>query len=95
MKNIMGKIGTWLMNFITDRSHKVRANGVLSYKSTVKSGVPQGTIIGPLLFLIMIDDISEVDMESIINTFGDDSKLVTKLIPLKTVRSCKKASIKS
>ena len=91
----MGKIGTWLMNLITDRTHKVWANGELSYKSTVKSGVSQGTVIGPLLFLIMIDDISEVDMESIINAFADDKKLVIKLTPLRIARNFKKVSTKS
>ena len=67
------------MNFVSDRTHKVWANNELSHEAKVISGVPQGTVIKPLLLLIMIDDISEINMEAIINAFADDSKVGLKI----------------
>ena len=49
---ITGNIGIWLVHFLTDRSHFVRLPGGISEDHTVLSGVPQGTVLGPLLFLI-------------------------------------------
>ena len=57
----------------------VIANGSKSSVSEVKSGVPQGTVLGPLLFLIMINDIDKDISESIISIFADDTRL-TKVI---------------
>ena len=55
---IIGKHGIWFFQFLTNRTHYVRLPGALSQNSPVSSGVPQGTVIGPLLFLIMISDIN-------------------------------------
>ena len=76
---ICGKLGEWVFSFLTARQQVVLANGVKSSKSEVKSGVPQGTVLGPLLFLILINDISESNINSIITLFADDTRL-TKII---------------
>ena len=50
-----------------------------SADSPVLSGVPQGTVLGPLLFLIMIADINKYISESNVISFADDTRIYTKL----------------
>ena len=68
--NICKWIGTWL----THRSQKVVLDGVSSDSKPVHSGVPQGTVLGPLMFLIYINDITE-HITSSLRLFADDCLL--------------------
>ena len=56
---ITGHLGICFKNFLTRRSHFVRLPGAIGGDSPVLSGVPQGTVLGPLLFLIMLADINK------------------------------------
>ena len=56
---ITGNLGVWFHQFLCDRSHFVRLPGGVSKDSPVLIGVPQGTVIGLLLFIIMISDINK------------------------------------
>ena len=68
---ITGKLGVWLYHFLTHRAHFVRLQGDISHASPVLSGVRQGTVLGPLPFLILMGRISS----SCIVSFADDTRL--------------------
>ena len=71
---ICGKLGEWLHSFLTNRRHHVRIPGGVSKSDSVLSGVPQGTVLGPVLFLVLISDISN-NVNSNITSFADDTKV--------------------
>ena len=56
---VVGKLGRWLHNFLTGRTQTVVVNGRRSSPEPMKSGVPQGSVLGPLLFLVLIGDIDK------------------------------------
>ena len=72
---ITGKLGIWFFQFLTNRTNYVRIPGGISKDSPVLSGVPQGTVLGPLLFLIMISDINKGTTSSKLVSFADDTNI--------------------
>merc|ERR1712138_120751 len=56
---IGGKIGRWIMEFLNGRKFRVVANGYMSREEDVISGVPQGTVLAAILFVIMISAIDD------------------------------------
>ena len=68
---IGGKTLNWINAFLCYRQQRVVVNGVKSDWAPVVSGVPQGTVLGPLLFSLHINDIT-ADIESEIRLFADD-----------------------
>ena len=72
---IPAKLLNWIDNFLNDRTQSVVVRGVQSERSIVKSGMPQGTVLGPLLFLVYINDMPERVKSSILALFADDSYL--------------------
>jgi len=54
---IKGKMFQWIKGFLSDRVIQIKVNGEVSESYSVENGVPQGSIISPLLFSIMIDDV--------------------------------------
>ncbi len=72
---ITGKLGIWLANFLLDRTQYVQIPGGVSGTDNVTSGVPQGTVLGPVLFLILISDINRDIKNCKISSFADDTRL--------------------
>ncbi|MEL7308637.1 MAG: reverse transcriptase family protein, partial [Pseudomonadota bacterium] len=61
-----------LMNFLCDRKQRVRLNGNVSDWAPITSGVPQGSVLGPILFSLVIDSYSPVRDNSMCIKFADD-----------------------
>ena len=76
---IIDEISDWIEDWLTNRKQRVVINGEVSEWADVTSGVPQGSVLGPLLFLIYINDI-DVGLTSRIAKFADDTKLGTNAI---------------
>ena len=71
---IQNNVNLWIQSWLTQRVQRVVVNGSHSTWLSVKSGVPQGSVLGPLLFLIYINDIVK-DISSNLRLFADDCLL--------------------
>jgi len=69
--NLIQQVIGWIKSFLSSRTQRVVVDGYISQEAPVLSGVPQGTVLGPLLFLIFINDITE-NVSSPIRLFADD-----------------------
>ena len=75
---INGKVGQWIHCFLTKRKQLVLVNGARSQPSEVISGVPQGSVLGPLLFLILLGDIDEGITNAFLSSFADDTRILNQ-----------------
>ena len=75
---ITGSIATWIETFLTGRTQQVVVNGATSSSTIVTSGVPQGTVLGPLLFLLYINDLPD-NLFTSVRLFVDDCILYTPI----------------
>ena len=71
---MQNNVNLWIQSWLTQRVQRVVVNGSHSTWLSVESGVPQGSVLGPLLFLIYINDIVK-DISSNLRLFADDCLL--------------------
>ena len=71
---IKGNLLNWIESFLTDRQQYVNVKGHSSDWNNVLSGVPQGSVLGPLLFLLYVNDFPDV-IKSVLKLFADDEKI--------------------
>lgn len=73
---IRGKIHDWISNFLNDRTFVVKIDDSISELQKIRSGVPQGSVIGPLLFILFINDLPHIIKLPVqIRLYADDVKL--------------------
>ena len=72
---IRGSALKWFQSYLSDRQQYVTYNGEESSKKGINCGVPQGSILGPLLFIIYINDLSNVCQHMMSLLFADDTNL--------------------
>ena len=64
-------------DFLSDRTQRVAVNGALSEEADVTSGIPQGSVLGPLLFVLYINDLPG-EVQNDVRLFADDTKLFAR-----------------
>ena len=80
---IQGAILEWIRSFLSDRTQKVVIDGEESEWRDVASGIPQGSVLGPLLFVCFVNDLPDI-VTSSVYLFADDTKLFNKVPDYKT-----------
>ncbi|KAG0433988.1 hypothetical protein HPB47_019424 [Ixodes persulcatus] len=75
---IEGTLANWVMNFVSGRTQRVASHDHLSPPCTVLAGVPQGSVLGPTLFSIYVNDITDW-MQSKAILYADDLTLIQPL----------------
>ena len=82
---------TWFKSFLSDRTQFVSIANYVSPPLFIKHGVPQGSVLGPLLFLIYINDLHNAIPFSVVNLFADDTMLFNFSKTLKSL--CKRINL--
>ena len=66
----------WIHDYLSNRQQCVAVNGTTSNEAQIRSGLPQGSVLGPLPFLIHISDINYEIVDSTVSCFADDTRIL-------------------
>ena len=75
---VTGKMLRWIETFLTDRKQRVCVKGSLSNWEDVLSGIPQGSLLGPTLFVVFINNMPD-EITSLSKMFADDAKVFRQI----------------
>ena len=75
---VEGRVKGWIQQWLEGRMHRVVINGSYSDWTDVTSGVPQGSVLGPTIFIMLINDLED-GVQSTVLKFADDTKLYTEV----------------
>ena len=81
---ITGSVHSWISAFLSNRKQRVVVNGEKSSWMDVTSGIPQGSVLGPILFVIFINDLPN-NIQGSVKMFADDTKLY---MPIRSPSDC-------
>ena len=70
---IRGLANKWFYSYLTDRKQFTKINGINSDKQSISTGIPQGSVLGPLLFLLYMNDIVMCEKDYQLRLFADDT----------------------
>ena len=77
-QRVRGSILNWISNYLSHREQRVIVGQSYSRGKHVKAGMPQGSVLGPLLFLVYVNDITQ-NVLSIIRLFANDTSLASTI----------------
>ena len=75
---VNGREFSWFRSYLSGRKQFCRVNGIDSEIGDLETGVPQGSCLGPLLFLIYINDLPQAVQDSVVSMYADDTNLCYK-----------------
>ena len=88
MYGITGRSHEWFSSYLNNRRQAVNCNGVLSTFLNIESGVPQGSVLGPFLFLLFINDVANFSTYGCVtNLYADDTIIYTSGSTIEEVKS--------
>jgi hypothetical protein len=87
---VVGLVGRWIGAFLRDRVQSVAVDGCVSAESRVESGVPQGSVLGPILFLVLLSDVDRGVETARVTSFADDTRVSGSVTNKKDVEALQK-----